>query len=124
MSSIKPPTGKSPSLPPAGEVGTAAVRGNGPKAPSDAFRKTLDEPAASVARPEPKTVAAALVRDLRAGHIDADTVVNKLVDKALAKADAAGLPAAKRVELEAMLRDALVSDPTLSQLSKDLERGR
>ncbi len=124
MSSIKPPSGKSPSLPPAGDGGIDAVRGSGPKAPSDAFRKTLDEPVAAAARAEPKTVAAALAHDLRAGRIDADTVVNKLVDKALAKADAAGLSPAKRLELEAMLRDALVSDPTLSQLSKDLERGR
>lgn len=124
MSSIKPPSGKSPSLPPAADVGIDAARGSGPKAPSEAFRKVLEEPVAGAARAEPTSVAAALARDLRAGRLDSDTVVNKLVDKALAKSDAAGLSPAKRVELEAMLRDALLSDPTLSQLSKDLERGR
>lgn len=131
MSSIKPPSGKSPGLTsPTDVAGKPAT-----KAPSETFRKTLEEPSAAgsasatapstaAAGVEPKKGAAGIAQELRAGKIDAETAVNKLVDKALAKADAAGLPPAKRTELEAMLRDALESDPTLSQLSKDLERGR
>lgn len=128
MSSIKPPSGKTPGLPPT-DVGGVSPTG-APKATSDAFRKALDEPSAvakpsgNVVRPEPKTEAASIARLLRAGEINAETAVDKLVDKALAKAESAGLPAAKRADLEAVLRDALASDPTLSQLSKDLERGR
>lgn len=131
MSSIKPPSGKPSGLPPATDASSA--KSGAAKAPSDAFRKVLDEPdAAAAAGPSlgaaraaaPRTDAVAIAQELRAGRIDAETAVNKLVEKALAKADAVGLPPAKRSDLEALLRDALASDPTLSQLSKDLERGR
>jgi hypothetical protein len=67
---------------------------------------------------------AALVADLRAGRTDVETVVRTLVERSLAEADASGLPPARRASLESMLRDALASDPTLQQLTKDLERGR
>ena len=130
MSSIKPPSGKPSGLPPATDASSA--KSGAAKAPSDAFRKALEEPDAAAAagpspgaaRAAPKTDAVAIAQELRAGRIDAETAVNKLVEKALAKADAVGLPPAKRSDLEALLRDALASDPTLSQLSKDLERGR
>lgn len=126
MSSIKPPSGKPSGLPPPTDASSA--KSGAAKAPSDAFRTVLDEPgaasAAGSARAAPKTDAVAIAQELRAGRIDAETAVNKLVEKALARADAVGLPPAKRSDLEALLRDALASDPTLSQLSKDLERGR
>jgi len=130
MSSIKPPSGKTPGLPTPSDA-SGANRAGAAKAPSDAFRKALDEPNAAAsagpstgaARTE-KSGPAGIVQELRAGQIDAQTAVDKLVDRALAKADAAGLSPAKRGELEAVLRDALATDPTLSQLSKDLERGR
>ena len=126
MSSIKPPSGKPSGPPPPTDASSA--KSGAAKAPSDAFRTALDEPgaasAAGPARSAPKTDAVAIAQELRAGRIDAETAVDKLVEKALAKADAVGLPPAKRSDLEALLRDALASDPTLSQLSKDLERGR
>jgi hypothetical protein len=127
MSSIKPPSGKSPGMPTTTEVGGASRTGAA-QVPSDAFKKALDEPgavsSASAARAAPKAGVAGIAQELRAGHISGEVAVQKLVDRALAKADSAGLSPAKRTELEAVLRDALASDPTLSQLSKDLERGR
>jgi hypothetical protein len=64
------------------------------------------------------------VAELRAGRTDVDSVVRALVERSLAQADASGLPSARRASLESMLREALASDPTLQQLTKDLERGR
>jgi hypothetical protein len=66
----------------------------------------------------------ALVADLRAGRTDVETLVRTMVERSLAEAEASGLPPARRASLESMLRDALASDPTLQQLTKDLERGR
>ncbi|HEY8427236.1 MAG TPA: hypothetical protein VIL20_02635 [Sandaracinaceae bacterium] len=59
--------------------------------------------------------------DLMAGRIDVDQAIDRLVDRAIASASA--LPAAHRAALEAQLRAALVEDPTLAALRKDLERG-
>jgi hypothetical protein len=64
------------------------------------------------------------VADLRAGRTDVESVVRALVERSLAQADASGLPPARRASLESTLREALASDPTLQQLTKDLERGR
>lgn len=59
--------------------------------------------------------------DLRAGRIDVDEAIERLVQRALASAS--GLSTAHRATLEAQLRAALVEDPTLIALRKDLERG-
>lgn len=127
MSSIKPPSGKTPGVPTASDVGRA-TRSGPAKAPSGAFRKALDEPGATstvgAVRAEATSGVGGIAQDLRAGHINAATAVQKFVDRALAKADSAGLSPVKRTELEAVLRDAIASDPTLLELTKDLERGR
>lgn len=58
--------------------------------------------------------------ELAAGRIDVDEAIDRLVERALASASA--LPPGKRAALEAQLRAALVDDPTLAALRKDLER--
>ena len=128
MTSIKPPSGVSSGPPPAIEGGGA--RGPGSATAAEAFRATLEapEPGALTKSGSPtgtlSASSASLVADLRAGRTDVDTVVRTLVERSLAQADASGLPPARRASLESMLREALVSDPTLQQLTKDLERGR
>jgi hypothetical protein len=64
----------------------------------------------------------AIRADLAAGRIDVDEAVERLVDRAMAKAS--GLPTAQRAALEAQLRAALAEDPTLIALRKDLERAQ
>lgn len=128
MTSIKPPSGVSSGIPPAIEGG--GVRGSGSTTSAEAFRSTLEgsesvAPArAGLPAGSASATRAALVADLRAGRTDVETVVRTLVERSLAEADASGLPPARRASLEVMLRDALASDPTLQQLTKDLERGR
>ena len=132
MSSIKPPSGITSGAPPAIEGGPA--RGAAGAQPSDTFRTALDasEPAAGARQggTAARNTAAApgagaeLIGDLRAGRTSPAAVVQTLLERTLGQADASGLPPARRVALEALLRDALANDPTLQQLTKDLERGR
>lgn len=58
--------------------------------------------------------------ELAAGHIDVEQALDRLLERALASAP--GMSAARRATLEAQLRAALVEDPTLIALRKDLER--
>jgi hypothetical protein len=128
MTSIKPPSGVSPGVPPAIEGG--GTRGPGSATAAEAFRTTLEAPeTGAAARSASSTgtlsaTSASLVADLRAGRTDVESVVRALVERSLAQADASGLPPARRASLESTLREALASDPTLQQLTKDLERGR
>lgn len=71
----------------------------------------------------PDTVAG-ITEDLREGRIDRDQAIDRLVARQLEGALAQALPPAARAELEAQLRRALVEDPALSALAKDLERGQ
>src|SRR5690606_31185359 len=61
-----------------------------------------------------------LEAELRAGRLDVDQAIDRLVARALE--DARELPAAHRAALEAQLREALSEDPTLVALRRDLER--
>lgn len=64
---------------------------------------------------------ASIEADLRAGRIDVDEAIDRLVERSLA--NASGLSSADRARLEAHLRAALAEDPTLIALRKDLVRG-
>ncbi|MBZ0122083.1 MAG: hypothetical protein K8H88_34130 [Sandaracinaceae bacterium] len=66
------------------------------------------------------TSVEALGADVKAGNLDADAAVERLVQRALAQAS--GLAPAHRAALEAQLRAALAEDPALIALRKDLER--
>jgi hypothetical protein len=128
MTSIKPPSGVSSGAPPAIEGG--GTRGPGSATAAEAFRTSLEAPEVGAAAKSGaptgsiSATSASLVAELRAGRTDVDSVVRALVERSLAQADASGLPSARRASLESMLREALASDPTLQQLTKDLERGR
>jgi hypothetical protein len=101
-----------------------------PTGPADAVSDTGSADAAhQVAGPEASTTAAplgridALVAELRAGRIDADTVVERLVEHAASSGMAKGLSDEMRSELVQYLKNAIENDPTLADLRRDLERG-
>jgi hypothetical protein len=88
---------------------------------SEAHAGEARAPARGSVADAPDLSRVADLRDqLAAGRIDADTALERLVERALA--GAADLPDAHRASLEAQLRDALAQDPTLAALRKDLER--
>jgi len=131
-SPIKPPGGpKGPPSPDDVSGAGGTDRSHKPGGPSEAFRQTLERPdatgdaqdvtggsAAQAADP-----LAGITDDLRAGRIDVDTAVDRLVERALESRSAEALPPARRSELEAFLRRSLADDPTLVALTRDLERG-
>jgi thioredoxin-like negative regulator of GroEL len=65
----------------------------------------------------------ALVADLRAGRIDADTAIERLVEHASSTGMARGLSPEMRSELVAYLKSMVENDPTLADLRRDLQRG-
>jgi hypothetical protein len=142
MTSIKPPTGPSPGTNPGASGPAAGVPAAHPSAAQGverarAFREAIEAtggpaPASPVGATTGVSgtvatggdVAAAVVAELRAGRIDAAGAVERLVTNALSQAGASALPPLRRAELEALLREAVSSDPSLVQLRKDLERAR
>lgn len=66
--------------------------------------------------------AAILAEQLKAGTLSPAQVIDAVVTRALDSARAQGLPATERDNLEATLRAALVGDPTLASLGRELER--
>jgi len=116
-SPIKPPGGKPPIDP--------AAAADGPKEGSadkaEGFREALgatetgDASATAVDGPTADVVA-----DLRAGRIDAQTAVDRLVAQALESPMARLLDDAGRVQLEEHIRTTLAEDPNLAALVKDL----
>ena len=121
---IKPPGGGGPPRGIDAPKGKDAVS----KAPSDEFRKTLDlrrpAPAAPVAQPVATDAVQRIAAQVRAGELDAARAVEQLVERAMSSGAASTLAPAQRRELEALLRSAVESDPTLAAMVKDLERGR
>ena len=119
-SPIKPPGGPTgPSVP--GEVEGPGKANEA----SEAFQKTLDrtsetDDAAAAGASDPVTEIA---REVRAGRIDVDTAIDRLVERAMSTRMVESLTPAGRVELEAHLRRSLAEDPTLVSLARDLERG-
>lgn len=131
-SPINPPGGpKDPSSPDELSGAEGADRSQKSQGPSEAFRQTLDRAeeagdAPNVAGTTATNAAdplAAITDDLRAGRIDVDTAIDRLVERALESRSAEALPPARRGELEAFLRRSLADDPTLVALTGDLERG-
>ena len=123
MTSIKSkgphgPTG--PSAPDA-PADTGPARGAGPA--RETFKETLEGSKPAIRLPGTGPLSN-IADDLKAGRIDARTAIDRLVARALSSQEAAGLPPAKRAELEAHLRAALADDPALVALTKDLERAR
>lgn len=119
MTSIKPKGPGGPGVPDAPDAPSAKPT----EAPRESFREVLDAPSGA-ARTSATGPLASITDDLRAGKIDAATAIDRLVANALAGKDVAGLPPARRAELEAHLRAALAEDPALVALTKDLERAR
>jgi hypothetical protein len=102
-------------LPGAGEVGGSD---------GEAFRASLES-----SREVPPTRASAsegighvaeLAGALKTGAIEPSTVVERLVEKALAAPAARGLTDAGRAQLERALRTSLAEDPTLLAMQADL----
>ena len=58
----------------------------------------------------------------RAGAIDSNLAIERLVERALSSPAAGKLSALQREQLEGLLRGALQDDPTLAVLIRDLER--
>lgn len=125
-SPIKPPGGPSGSPSPDGVGGPG--RAGQPKETSEAFRQTLDRTSGPEEAPRAAGASAAdpvaqVAADLRAGRIDVDTALDRLVERAMSSRAVEALPPARRSELEAHLRRSLADDPTLVALTRDLERG-
>jgi hypothetical protein len=66
----------------------------------------------------------ALSEDLRAGNIEPNQAIERLIERTLNSGPAASLPPALRTELESLLRGALEFDPSLDAMRRDLARGR
>jgi hypothetical protein len=73
---------------------------------------------------DPSDPVALVAADLRAGRIDVNTALDRIVERAMASGPATALEPAARRELQDFLRQALADDPSLLALTKDLERGR
>lgn len=121
-SPIKPPGG--PPRPPSLDDAAGPQGARGPSGKSEAFSEALDpagraEGAQQSAAVEPGESVAA---DLRAGRIDVETAIERLLQQALESPAAAALTPAGKAELEAHLRRALAEDPALLAMTKDLER--
>lgn len=131
-SPIKPPGG--PAGPPSPDEVGGSDRAGGAKETSEAFRQALDE-ASGAQEPTEATEAtgaartgatdgvAQIAEELRAGQLDVEAAIDRLVERAMASGTAEALPPPKRAELEAFLRRSLADDPTLVALTRDLERG-
>lgn len=95
---------------------------------SDASNATTSNATTSNATTSRTTGRADAVRalsdELRAGRVDPQQAIDRLVDRALSTGPAASLPPARRAELESLLRASLEEDPTLAAMQKDLSRGR
>lgn len=121
---IKPPGG-SPSTTGAAGPSNDADRGR-IEGRSGELRSMVEGAEAEVngpqaARAEGPSSLSVIEHELRAGTLDMDQAIDRLVARALEHA--AALPAEQQAELEANLRTALAEDPTLLALQKDLERG-
>jgi hypothetical protein len=109
---IKPPSGPlSPSV--AGVDSASDVAGSEPTAVAAPERSGRVEGApASEVQGSTGTVLARF----QAGEVTREQAVEALVREALEAHGAGRLPASRRVELEGVLRSALLEDPTLSRL--------
>lgn len=120
---IKPPGGSSTSGASGASTGADGGRVEGR---SGELRSLVERAETGVEGPtaahagEPESLSA-IEREVRAGSLDAEQAIDRLVARALERA--AGLSAEQRAALEANLRSALAEDPTLLALRKDLERG-
>lgn len=118
-SPIKPPGGKPPVDPTAAT--DAAKEGSADKA--EAFREAMgatEANASAASGADAPDATAAIVADLRAGRIDAQTAVDRLVAQALDAPMAQLLDDAGRARLEEHIRTTLSEDPNLAALMKDL----
>jgi hypothetical protein len=124
MTSIKPPsTGPAGphTLPDTADVG-APQKAEDPA--SSSFQSTLEQAAQVGHANSPHQVGgthpsgdviAALVSDVEAGRVSLDQAVDRLLQQTLSKVDK-HLSSDQVTELSGLLRDALVSDPTLRAL--------
>ncbi len=66
----------------------------------------------------------ALSDELRAGTLDPNQAIERLVERTLNSGPAASLSPTLRTELENLLRSVLELDPSLDAMRRDLARGR
>lgn len=131
-SEIKPPSRPTAGTDSSSESGTAPlVREAGRE-----FRSELDR-AAPLKSPAPVDAAlhsavgstrAEMIRTLsealRSQAIEPGQAIERLIERTLNTGPASSLAPALRAELEALLRAALESDPSLQAMRRDLARGR
>lgn len=109
---IRPSSGPLPS-------GMAGIEGAPDLAGSEAPAAAGSEAAGGVQATVTKEVegsTAGVIARLEAGEVTREQAIDGLVQEALALHGGAGLPPTQRAELEAVLRSALLDDPTLSRL--------
>lgn len=117
MTGIKPPGSDSAPFPADKLEGVESDE----LSPTDSIERLAESSELEQAQPASGTdPIAQLAADLRAGDIDVDTATDRLIERAMGDV-AAVLSSAERQDLEAMLREALEADPTLSGLRGDLE---
>ncbi len=118
---IKPPGGSPPGVGGSDAPDADRVEGRPGELRELVEQAEADVSAAATAQAASASPVARIHADLAAGRIDVDQAIDRLVQRALASASA--LPPGQLASLEAQLRAALVEDPTLAALRKDLERG-
>ncbi len=109
--SIKPPTGAAPGL--SGIEGTADIK---PAAPGDSSAVSAANTHAATSTGAGESASTQLLRQLEAGEVSRQQAIEGLVAQALEAHGGARLPAPQRMELEQVLRAALLDDPVLSRL--------
>jgi hypothetical protein len=109
---IRPSSGP---LPPgvAGVEGAPDLAGTAAPASAGSQAATRVQPAVTN---EVEGSTASVIARLEAGEVTREQAIEGLVQEALALHGGGRLPAAQRAELEAVLRSALLDDPTLSRL--------
>lgn len=121
MTSIKPPIGPATTVPASVEKAPSA-------GPSSDFRAALGADEARLPSATAETTQAgplgSLAASVESGETSPAQALETLVRSALAGPMAAGLTSRGRQELEARLRDALASDPSIRAMVADLERAR
>lgn len=92
----------------------------GPK-PATSFREVASQPEKALSSSHIDPALSGIVDELRAGKIDANMAIERIVESVLG---ATGQKGPRSAELETFLREMLAEDPSLLELQKDLAKAR
>jgi hypothetical protein len=100
---------------------TGVTEGTAPEGAGAAFRAAVADAQAPTGPAAARAgEMAAIAAEIKAGTLDPSAAMERLVQRALSSATAAGLPPAQKERLAELLRAQLAEDPTLQALQRDL----